>query len=286
MEKKRKQYDASWDLISGILGRYPILLHYKDKELCPCDDNGFRLINDCSPLDTLLKVSNSEITYVCIGGSTTFGWFVDSRYTYPSQLNTYLHENVLNFGMPGLDMKNCLEVMLQVFAKRVQNLTLLFLFGINEKMGFVQMNDLQVEEFKVTHSLYSRLEGSLHKKSFMARARTDRKSSTPSEYRYSKFLKGQIAETNNYISLIKKLCDALNVETMFLLQPHGLRFLEDSNSKFRERYLADLYAGLVVNKNVIDISEQCGLVEDDFIDWQHPSINGYKKIANTIYKML
>lgn len=261
-------------------------MHYKDQELCPCDDNGFRLINGCSPLDTLLKVSNSEITYVCIGGSTTFGWFVDSRYTYPSQLNSLLHENVLNFGMPGLDIKNCLEVMLQVFAKRVQNLTLLFLFGINEKTGFLQMNDLQVEEFKVTHSLYSRLESSLHKKSFMVRARTDRKSSTPSEYRYSKFLKGQIAETNNYINLIKKLCDALNVETMFLLQPHGLGFLEDSNSKFRERYLTDLYAGLVVNKNVIDISEQCGVVEDDFIDWQHPSINGYKKIANTIYKML
>ena len=148
------------------------------------------------------------------------------------------------------------------------------------------MNDSQIKEFKVTHSLFSRLDSGLRKKSFMAWSRATGSPKSLPEHRYKDFLNGQLTESNTYISLISQICTALNIKTYFLLQPHGLSFLQDSNSKLRERYLKDLYVGLATNKEVIDISNQCGMSADDFIDWQHPTTKGYEKIAKTIYKLL
>lgn len=286
MEKRRNSYEIKWDSIRGVLGRYPLLFQFSDQTLCPGDEHGFRLINDVSPLHLLSEHNFSELIYVCLGGSTTFGWFVDQKSTYPSQLDCLVNNRVFNFGMPGLDMKNSLEIMIQVFAKRTENIVFLVLFGINEKTGFLQMYDSQLQDFKVTHSLFTRIQSSLEKKLFNFQKKRFKNLNSISKQRYNTFLNGQIAETMTYISLISKLSNALGIKTYFLLQPHGLRYLQDRNSKLRERYLNDLYFGLRENKDIIDISEQCNLQEEDFVDWQHPNEKGYKKIAKTIFDIL
>ena len=286
MEKKANNYDIEWDKIPGTLARYPLLMYYANSKLCPVDKMGFRLIDTQGPLEFLKNKNTSDTTYVCIGGSTTFGWFVDYEFSFPAQLERSLNKSVLNLGIPGLDIKNCLEILMQVLRYKTEKLVLIFLFGINEKSGFIQMNDLKSHSFKTTHNLFSRLEKKSVKSKFRFPLVIPRNRLNISDERYSNFLVGQIDETNSYILLIKRLCNALDIQSYFILQPHGLNFLHDSNSKFREQYLDDLYSGLKTNLSIMDISKTCHMLENDFIDWQHPNASGYKKISDSIYRLL
>jgi hypothetical protein len=278
MKKDAQKYDSHWDDIQGKLSRYPLLMIYGDPKLCPVDERGFRLVGQDSPFDLLVDESHSETTYICIGGSTTFGWFVDSVESFPVQLETKLNRQVLNLGIPGLDVKNSLEVMMQVLRVRTKQLSFVFLLGVNEKTGFLQMHDQKLDNFVISHNLFPRLE----KKIKRERDNLFKKSYDITEDRFRRFLNGQIEETISYVKLITKLCSLLEIPCYFFLQPHGLGFLSDPQSKLREKYLNDFYAGLRNHQNLIDISENCHMTENDFVDWQHPNHTGYKKISEVI----
>ena len=140
------------------------------------------------------------------------------------------------------------------------------------------MHDQKLDDFVITHNLFARLEKQIKRES----KNFYKKSYDITEDRFTKFLNGQIEETISYVKLITELCNILEIPCYFFLQPHGLGFLSDSQSKLREKYLNDLYSGLRDGQNLVDISQTCHMTEDDFVDWQHPNHTGYKKISEVI----
>lgn len=286
MKKETESYNHRWDRIAGTLVRYPLLMRYTDLQLCPTDQYGFRLLTGRSPFEILVDDKFFTRTYLCIGGSTTFGWFVNYEHSYPALLAHLTNKRMLNLGIPGLDVKNCLEVLTNILRFRTRNIVLIFLFGVNEKSGFLQMNNLELDDYVVTHNLYSKLDKNYSRTKLSFLKKNSPQQTTISDERYNKFLQGQIDETYSFIKLIKDICDGYKIKSYFFLQPHGLSKFRELENTERANYLDDLYSGLRTKKEVIDISNICKMAKFDFIDWQHPNQTGYEKISKAISNLL
>lgn len=276
---------AKWDEIMPRLSRHPLILKYGDETLCPIDDHGFRLKNGMSPLRMLFDPEDNRPIYICIGGSTTFGWFVNEIETYPAKLGLKMNKSVLNLGMPGIDIKNSLEIVSKILLKKTNNIIFIFLFGVNEKSGFMQFNNHLEDSFEITNNLYYRLEP-IFSKRIGIKKKIFRRHRGKDEEAFKEFVDGQIFETSGYIALIKKLCKAYKIPNYFFLQPHGVRFINDPSEFSREFYLRRLYDDLSKKAEIIDISAECDLGVVDYIDWQHPNPHGYEKIADVISRKI
>ena len=131
------EIDKRW-FKKNKIAKHRIYQIWDDADLFPCDNYGVRIPVPYSDIsERYFSLKKSEKKIFCFGGSTTFGWFVNYKHSYPVYLDNILKNySVFNLGVPGSDVRQSLYLLIDMLRINLIPDMVIFLDGINEKQAF------------------------------------------------------------------------------------------------------------------------------------------------------
>jgi hypothetical protein len=248
---------------------------------------------------------------IALGGSTTFGYFVNNDSSWPAQLERLSGLGVVNLSQVKGDVWTSITCLLDKVRHSPDTTAraVLTYDGVNQSSAFLAKN-LPHKESLFQHPNYNQLQQIL----------TRYRSLTSSRFSFehlafflfgSRFLEWQLArrydhamnaifsdrditqaaeeEARNYLACLKILREVsgscLNAEVIAFLQPFLFQYWKGGGEEFRKRslYLNSLYERILeCDSEVIDLRAVYGLNSIHFLDWAHVDSEGNRLIAEAI----
>lgn len=286
--------DDAWGK-RGFLARHFPYIYFSDDAIIPTDSQGFRKPIDAETVSEGFHSIEAKSRYICLGGSTTFGWYVDINDAYPSILETHLNDcSVFNFGLGAFNLNSAVHVLVELLRHEIVPTKVIFLDGVNEKQGYRQAHN-GYEKFQEEYhdwSLFSKLFDDLSDDMFRRARRyfeqlKSRPLELPSDEKIISFAHDQARSYIQSYKFIIKLADAYNFQPHFFLQPSLLDILPGV-APLRQKYIKEVYRCITLDESVVsvDLSVEMELESSWFIDWQHIDRHGNEALAKAISKHL
>lgn len=300
-----------WHERLSLLHSQAILGH--DSDDVPVDQLGFRLDAKTHNSQFQYWKESSTTKVLCLGGSTTFGYYCDSDQSWPhflAELNSDLR--VVNAGLVKGDLWQSLRSLVDILRNGHIPDTVIFLDGVNQYSGYLQSKE-GFSEFRPVSPQYWNLR-EIHRyfgmtlwqqilsrppqflqgffKRMLELVPHPIKRAIKREFIPTQSHKTQISfvesECQMFLSTKDVICKVLSSfgirDVYFFLQPTLYDVLnhEDESGKFE--YMKSLYARITsLDPSVIDISANVeGLLPQHFLDWVHTDARGNKRIAAAI----
>jgi hypothetical protein len=304
-----------WHERLSLLHSQAILGH--DSVEVPVDHLGFRLDTKTNFSQFQKWKKNSKTKVLCLGGSTTFGYYCDSDQSWPHFLGEQnIDLSVINAGLVKGDLWQSLRSLVDILRNGHIPDSVIFLDGVNQYSGYLQSKE-GFSEFRPVSPQYWNLReihrffGMTLRQQALSRIRQFLQglfqrtlSLAPSQIK-KEVKRGFIPVRNNqtqisfidgecqmFLSTKNVICNILKSygvkNVFFFLQPtlYDVLSHEDESGKFE--YMKSLYEKIVrLDSSVIDISGDVeGLLPEHFLDWVHTDVNGNERIAAAIGKRI
>lgn len=262
------------------------------------------------------SLSNSDsCEIITLGGSTTFGYFVEDEESWPAYFESITRKKVTNLAQVKGDIWTSIGSLIDKkrHNPRINPGLILTYDGVNQSSAFLtQFNPF--ESITYQHPNFPQLQEILHgyrrlttKKMSMEQlgyflygrrflnwklarkynSTMDRKTS------HEEIIESSKIEADNYLSclgLLRKISNScFNAQVVALLQPHLFCYWEgaDEQQKRRKIYLDGLYQEILSrDADVVDLRYVDGLTAEHFLDWAHVNGEGNLKIAKGVHKQL
>lgn len=239
----------------------------------------------------------------CIGGSTTFGWYCAYEESYPAVLESLLapSANVLNLGLPGLDMTGSLHILVDLLRWGIVPDVVILLDGINEKQGFLQAvrGEARFRETSPYASYFAELLGRRARPWLGGRiGRAIRhvvsgRAAVPEGVDGNeraddvlRFVPEQAAVYVGALRTARALARSWGFDLVAFLQPVVWDIWSGTSPRYQ--YLKTLYAAIMqTSEPPIDLSRRVSALSPEmFLDWAHLNGAGNAAIANAIARSL
>jgi len=286
----------------------------------PTNALGFRVENS-TEMESIPNYSQHGEQIVCLGGSTTFGYYLDHSESWPQQLAELLENgqkgfNVLNLGLVKGDLWQSLRSLADAARHGLRPDVCIFLDGVNQYSGYLQWKSSLDKYLPISpqywnlKSIMDSYHGSILKQIVHKRAvgfrvlksglvkripfaiRRLRRSLTIgnssevlTDKTLEKFIEGEALLYLSTKDVIERFCKSLGcTKILFMLQPTLFDVQNSDKSTDKYQYLKLLYTAITKRDlDVIDIScEVPGLRPEHFIDWVHTNSDGNAFLAARI----
>jgi len=281
-------------------------LIFKSKNIS-LDELGFRKHQSVSHLDSC------EI--IALGGSTTFGYYVEDGESWPAHFETITRRKVTNLAQVKGDIWTSIGSLTD--KKRhdpgINPRFILTYDGVNQSSAFLTQLK-RFERVTYQHPNFPQLQEILHGyrrlttkkmsieqigyflygKRFLNWKLARRYNSTfDKKTSNEEILESSKIEAENYLTclgLLRKISNScFSAQVVAFLQPHLFCYWKgaDEEHRIRKIYLDGLYQEILLrDAEVVDLRYIDGLTAENFFDWAHVNGEGNLIIANGVYKQL
>jgi lysophospholipase L1-like esterase len=312
------QVSSYWHERLQLLPSQAILGH--DCANVPVDNLGFRktTINASSEFEKWVGGNGAKI--VCIGGSTTFGYYSNFDESWPYYLEKKIQgSSVVNAGLVKGDLWQSARSLMDILRNGHRPDCVIFFDGVNQYSGFLQSREGYAEYRPVSPQYWNLRD--IHKffsnnmfqiflvrvRIFIRNKKTFVLSSIPRKFlNRLREIRDQLGaeqvnqipdifiegESELFLATKEVICRMLASygihEVYFFLQPTLYDVIEKRDPSGRFQYMKELYLSITSkDDSVIDLSKGVeGLLPDDFIDWVHTNAHGNEMIAEAIKRRI